>query len=1411
MDEVKADGGDLFGALVKRKVSSQSTLYNAVNLFNLSLPVLEDMKPCEIFSKDNQHNHELQSRFIEIDRAYHVNNPLAAKKDVIVDSGHRSSDLPTVRNDALCMENIATETSSCEQKEDSHLRAHFSLTSKQAFSRATQSNFGRVTLESTLIAATIFALQGVATDIYNMKRLPPHVHLLGRTGLSVGNFMREARSVFVIRALIDCACTAYCHLTADAGSSALGAQITSLLHMVDASLSQLSTALSAGVTKVVETMVENGKQQMAQPSLVTVWESTLLHRTLIMHLFSIIRPPELARTMSSYSLFVCDGKGEVNAVIERYLRPSFWAQLAGGWSLLHQLMSQLQAIRTSVWASKPEPIFQLVLFRNEHESRAAFDRITKTSGGVVADYACMILTGALARQVSAPLLMELSQKLYNLDADFHQAGRITQAELADSLLISVESLWQSFSLDATNASESDNQTAISAESCIEFLLCALVWARGRIDLMLTESSELAGNTVSADMKRNPALLHRADRWKNLHPVSAEGDFGRQALIQAFRAIAPELLLPMNDRDESVLAGVRSASEALRCRLSESLGVQMVKWYQWYATLSDYYNENAVSAKSLFAKAEDHRLRRDVRADAEALVSFRKKTTEDDLAQQKAARQTINTSALDSGEVVSVGPLNTPHTVPKDLIEKAKDQIRAKYDTLIKSAEERSAAAAWENRRLESLPQARSDLARLLEQDEVELQKLRVLKEQDAVQYMKHFEKLASDPGQGTQVPQGQSLAPPQAQKKTTPAPVGSKPDLHVIVPPPASELPNAETREVHVDHGGQTAAHRSPSVALSGQQAVDGDGLHTVGVASPTMYESLPVTKDVAGNAHVSTKAEEVTSSAPDFAIVEPTTTPPKALQPAQGSHLLVDLAGPMLTPDTEYLDNEERVYSILQSLSSTVLLLGQANGIATDQTGQSESAQAGRNDSVHSSTTTLHSLHSVFMRSLGRAVLVQCRAINLASAQCLINQPVDLLGHIKVVDNLLLVSPNSDFLMSLCTLMVGNHLQQVRVLRRQRTVDGLSPQLSKLSNACMWNDESLQLGFASALTGASAANEWKSYGAQYAALNIDTALPAMDLAAPSFHDGISSSPALSIAEHTASWVRGLFSADGLERLYACYDAPWPVPTIVSRQVLNKFAPITQRFLELGHLVALFRVVWGELRYSRVLLSGAGTRKSKADKTIPAAERAPVQEQQQRRDLLAAQRHRTDRQVSDAMRLVQQTVQSLFDHLSERVYVHQACFKQAMCRVSTDGLDGIVHALNTYADSLAASSLQLTNEEVVLRQLLGQRVVVDAVASQDPMLELKLRINCILDSCRSILQASLMINDANNDISHSDTVVEEQGEFGSCMIDDLVAQLHRDSALIKERRRKLIHSAELCSKFAKHHADLESLIKRFDS
>lgn len=1414
MTELAELGANLFGALIARELDPGSELYNRAVLFPLSLPALDD-DPRDIFSASRTR----------------------VKKHHRILAQEGKENLPV-----SVFDNIDDTKQSASAEPSANVPRYFSLA--QGLPVLPSNKFAtnqRITMtEEDVNNMVLLALKGTSSDLFRVDRKPPLVTIAGRSVLSVQHYLLQIRSIFVVRTLLGCACEGFVCYGADSAGLAVGDQLGRFLHLFDTSLSAFSKPVATTINTDWKLNCDHNTEKFVPTaqhnSMIVLLEQTKLHRAFLCHLFSILRPNKLkCIALDALGTFVSDDREEnkddaVNTICE-FLKPRSWAQIAG-WNILHTIVDTFSLARSTTWTIHTTPIFKHNVFRNASEF-CPMDLHDKTNLNL--DFSRMLLTGILARQVAAPLLLELKAKLFDLDDEFYAQDGVRADELQDSLLISIDALWVSFMNSEAdndcvssgylnqdqdqedrcgddggknrNQNDNDNRNGRRAARCIEFLLGALAWARGRVALMLLEpgvdpavpTAVQAG--IASFQRQSAAVAMRRVRMGSLqvrdkptgHVVTAGEDseiaFDRQAVIDAFRSINPQLLLPLSPSDEDLMSAVREQSLTLHADVSEKIELKMHQWHLSFATLSDYYNENAVSVRTLFAKASSPTKPRPS-ADNGVSNAPRDRVS---LVQQKLDRESrkANHSEAESAgatmdpntETYLSGPLNTPHTVSKDLVEAAKDHIRAKYEALMRQVDARSSAATWANKRQESLSEARTELTDLFRQDAAELDRLRGLKNQDSESYQRHFDDQLQ-----------MSPALPVLPLPTE-DPIPSRSSFLVVcegeiaVTSLDAETNSAKHNIAQVSTDFLTAATENDADEVEPELTYD---LVESGVIGD--LEPVPSVSSVESNCdEVDTNYGNVAEQSlmkesphqPSNILIEAPTAAPTTF-PEAASHSLVDIAPQLLghtasgTPSTAADDDD--VLSAVQSLVQSLLLLGSTHGLITHS---SENLKAELKELVQENpgssldklyeallkraaqpVSNLHSLHSVLMRSLGRAVLAQCQVINLASLHCLINSSVDLLGHIQAVDNLLLVSPNSDFLMSLCTLMVEQHLQNVRVLHRQggAAISSLSPLLRDQSNANLWNNEALQVGFTSVLANATSANQWKEFGTLYSTMR--TAEEA-------------SSVGESVGAITMRWAAGLFSASALTSLSVQYDAPWPVPAIITPQVLSKLTCITRRFLELGQLVALFRVVWGELRIKRVMSS----------KKKPTGRARPPQ---------------VDRQISDSMRLVQQTVQHLFDYLSERVYVHQARFKQAMRRASTHGLDAVVNALNTYSKGLCDASLQLSPDESAwMSRARNPPSEISSTPGElmasDPSVSLKADINSMLECCRRVLSVSKSLNDANlQDGSRGDS------------FHGAVTALQENAHLVQRYRKSLVEAAMVLNANGNMELDLQPLIMRFE-
>ena len=1409
------ESGDLFGALVKRKFHAKSNIYQNGELFGLSLPCLNEHAP-DIFNSSVQDALCMSEQGVQEQKTSScVQKPLP----------HVSIALPVLHS---------FPSDVCSQLgliQPNTLPKYFSMCSANSFTRATH-RVGLIYLSELDITKTLLiALKGIPSELIRLDRLPAMVAIPGRTSATISRFLSDSRFYFVLRCLIDAAVSGFLRHCEDVCSQAMGMQLASLLHVFDSSVT------------VIYTEINDSHRDSTRCSLVALWECTQLHRTLLLHIFSLIHPADLTIHKGTLSSFTTANNGLEFSIIAKYLCDLSWRQ-PEGWGRLHKLVGLLECIRRSVWESRARPVFQHALFVNT--SDFSFQR-RNGCGDVGSAYARMVLTGSVVLQVSEPLLREVVQKLYHLDADFHRASTVADNELAESLLISIDAVWK--------ASDMDGGGECRADCMVEFLLAALAWSRGRVELMLLDQSdcdERKGQQVGIAPSKTKRVLDvpiRSDAPNRVpRPLTqlsggsgrpghaADLHFDRKHVVASFRSICPDLIIPMNAADEAALARVRSQTEHVARGLGAAVQRTVAEWYKVYATMSDYYDEHAVAAESMFADVDYH-IRPPPRLES---LNVPPEPDPSKLRATAAPPEADVASALISSDSAAKGvddvtiitePLNAVRTVPRAMMEAAEQRIRAKYEGLMHAVEGRNFATSWRKRQLQRVKQNRIELTALFAQDEREWEGLRLAKERDHAAYIKHFEDLKlSSSGKGSvRATAVQDLLTDEDESKRSnvtelqevftdtnteeaklsegraedaPGVAMEHARDSAIKPPPSEDsvgalstcprLEDLETVAVLHDTGdSEHAAHGDATDVLPGS-AVGAIASEDSPTAGCIFYEHAATLKEDSEESKEGEVGAEILQG------------------PAPSSHSMADIAQPLLYPDESYTQAEGVVFDAIGTLSHAIVRLGistgqlsisaegvhrlleselqaRSNGLPFDLL-QAVVQMSGRVD------CPLHSLHAIFVHSLGQTVLAQCRAINIAALHCLVSSATDLLGHISAVDNMLLVSPNSDFIMSLCTIMVDQHMKSLRVLRRQSNAPtaSLAHQFTDLRHAALWNDDAVCVGFPCALTSASDANAWKELGSRYASLHMSRG-----------QDDHVLSNEMTSARLAELWGGGLYSVEGLETLRFSYNAPWPIPAIISVQVLEQFTQITRRFLELGQLVALFRVCWGELRLGRVgrsdptcrsMSRGTHSTKRKARPT----DSTNTQPLKSRAERLAERL--VERRVADAMRLVQQCVQALFDFLSERVYVHQAQFKRAVRLAANEGIDRVTLALHHYSKALAGSALQLTSLECAAVSS-DELQSPGSFMSEDPLIAMKLSLNDMLQNCRCVLGASMQLNDLQC-LSSSREYEGLEGE--------LLGEVSAHCRRVQDSRALVVAAAKKLINDIPNDSELQSLVMRFE-
>jgi hypothetical protein len=209
--------------------------------------------------------------------------------------------------------------------------------------------------------------------------------------------------------------------------------------------------------------------------------------------------------------------------------------------------------------------------------------------------------------------------------------------------------------------------------------------------------------------------------------------------------------------------------------------------------------------------------------------------------------------------------------------------------------------------------------------------------------------------------------------------------------------------------------------------------------------------------------------------------------------------------------------------------------------------------------------------------------------------------------------------------------------------------------------------------------------------------------------------------------------------------------------------------------------------------------------------------------------YEVDRCVSDSMRLVQQVVQVLFDYLSERVYVHQARFKEHVALAVERGLDGIVSALNCYSSALATSALQLSAEEMeITRSVAGEGAdtAPERFLHDDPALAMKLSLDALLESCRQVLRLAKAVNDLRAAEKSPEESAQDRAavlalaahngaaiagaSLSGADLASVLQNLRAECGSIRAARAIVVEAAKRVSAYDMSQGDLQALVMRLE-
>jgi hypothetical protein len=146
-----------------------------------------------------------------------------------------------------------------------------------------------------------------------------------------------------------------------------------------------------------------------------------------------------------------------------------------------------------------------------------------------------------------------------------------------------------------------------------------------------------------------------------------------------------------------------------------------------------------------------------------------------------------------------------------------------------------------------------------------------------------------------------------------------------------------------------------------------------------------------------------------------------------------------------------------------------------------------------------------------------------------------------------------------------------------------------------------------------------------------------------------------------------------------------------------------------------------------------------------------------------------DREIMNCFRLIQTTVQAVFNYLSDRIHVLSRQLRERIRLSASMGLDECVSAIQQYTVSVGEAALQWNDNERL----------VDDVDNLKPFDSLKWHMARLLHSCRKALQSFLMYCRSHS--TEEDSSDEE--------IEKFLTMVGRSSRIIEELRRDVV---DLC-------------------
>jgi hypothetical protein len=420
------DDGDLFGALIHRKVHPNSELYLSMDMC-LTIPFLDE--PRDIFVDGDS----------TFDRKY--NEP---RTENTLFSDFHQEICGIEPNICMVPRSSEGENDRSEVREQSvspavtqQHRQYLTLASKEEFFKALHNSQyidgtkpGLLWPESMCSMLCLRSIAGVDSAIFDIKRgRPANIFVVGYSPDSVKSLLNDFFEVYTIRKILSKVATSLSqpYITKgalkssvnDPASLALGGALDDIMQLCDTSITQLEAHLLSSASAC---------------SLTAIAKATLAPKAVLRHIFYLIAPTDLRSypQIRQYWENIENSQCILNPeLIDFYLNVYKWKQPLSeasnetyptAWNLLSHLLNKLSSTQMFHSATldnvEARTLYQPILLRGDESllSCLSTKRVTDVPN-VSLDYIRVCVASFLVRRVSLPLMDQVERILFRLHCD----------------------------------------------------------------------------------------------------------------------------------------------------------------------------------------------------------------------------------------------------------------------------------------------------------------------------------------------------------------------------------------------------------------------------------------------------------------------------------------------------------------------------------------------------------------------------------------------------------------------------------------------------------------------------------------------------------------------------------------------------------------------------------------------------------------------------------------------------------------------------------------------------------------------------------------------------------------------------------------------------------------------------------